>query len=210
MRVYAGARPNRPPPLTYVHSCPQLPRVLHSDIGSEVFVVRFSQDGLLLAAGCNDGSVRVYNAKSGGHLYTLPAEVSASGEPMPITCLRFRPNTASSKTRNVLLSGGADGVVKHWHVTSGKVLSRVAEAGNQVFAMDMRADGAFYATAGKDKGVRVYDETTASLAATLRGGMFTDAPGHSNRVFAVKFMPGDEHTLLSGGWDNTVQLYDIR
>ena len=34
--------------------------------------------------------------------------------------------------------------------------------------------------------------------------------GHSNRVFAVKFHPADPHVLLSAGWDNTVQIWDLR
>ena len=34
--------------------------------------------------------------------------------------------------------------------------------------------------------------------------------GHSNRVFSLKFCPDDENLLVSGGWDNTVQVWDIR
>ena len=37
-----------------------------------------------------------------------------------------------------------------------------------------------------------------------------EMPGHSNRVFCVKFDPLSQHTLASGGWDNTIQIYDIR
>jgi len=56
--------------------------------------------------------------------------------------------------------------------------------------------------AGRDCHVRVYDETTKSLAANLkeRG----DLPGHSNRIFCVKFNPLDNNMIVSGGWDNTV------
>jgi COMPASS component SWD3 len=32
--------------------------------------------------------------------------------------------------------------------------------------------------------------------------------GHDNRVFAVKFI--DEHTLISGGWDSVVHIWDTR
>ena len=35
-------------------------------------------------------------------------------------------------------------------------------------------------------------------------------PGHSNRIFCVKFSPYDSTTIVSGGWDNTMQIYDTR
>jgi COMPASS component SWD3 len=35
-------------------------------------------------------------------------------------------------------------------------------------------------------------------------------PGHSNRVFCLKFNPYNPNLICSGGWDNTVQIYDVR
>ncbi len=111
-------------------------------------MVRFSPDGLLLAAACNNGSVQIYNARTSSLAYVLPA---SHADAMPITALRFRPaDAAAAKTRNVLLTGGADGFVRHWHATSGKLLSTIEEAGNQVLAVDYREDAAFFVTAGKD------------------------------------------------------------
>lgn len=34
--------------------------------------------------------------------------------------------------------------------------------------------------------------------------------GHSNRVFSLRFHPTDENVLLSAGWDNTIQMWDLR
>lgn len=34
--------------------------------------------------------------------------------------------------------------------------------------------------------------------------------GHSNRIFCVRFDSANQNILASGGWDNTVQIYDIR
>ncbi len=34
--------------------------------------------------------------------------------------------------------------------------------------------------------------------------------GHVNRVFALKFSPSDSNLIMTGGWDNTVQVWDTR
>jgi len=34
--------------------------------------------------------------------------------------------------------------------------------------------------------------------------------GHSNRIFSCKYHPGDPNIIVSGGWDNTVQIWDAR
>ena len=35
-------------------------------------------------------------------------------------------------------------------------------------------------------------------------------PGHSGRIFCVKFFPNDTSTIYSGGWDKSIQFYDTR
>jgi WD40 repeat protein len=98
-------------------------------------------------------------------------------------------------------------------MTSGKCLHSIEDEGNQVYAMDYNAEGAKFVTAGKDTCLRVYDEATKSLLLTMKGGMgysIKSTPGHSNRIFTCKFHPNDENIVLSGGWDNTVQLWDLR
>ena len=94
---------------------------------------------------------------------------------------------------------------------------------NQIFALDVRGDGATFATAGCDGAVRVYDEATHKLRATLRGqgegssrqtlkesGGGGSGGGHTSRVFGLKYARDDENIMISGGWDNTVQMWDER
>ena len=59
------------------------------------------------------------------------------------------------------------------------------------------------ATAGKDKFVRLYDEQTKALVLKMKEGG-EKLPGHSNRIFCVKFNPFDSNMIASGGWDNTI------
>lgn len=187
-----------------------VPKITISDNTSEVFCVRFSPDGKFLAAGCGDGAIRVFNTQTGHLAYNLQGGSNAS---LPTTAIRFRPITASTRTKNVFLAANATGVIQHWHMTSGKCLHSAEDADNQVYALDYCDDGAKFATAGKDTYIRIYEEATKSVICTMKGGMGYDSkstPGHSNRVFSVKFVPGNDNLVLSGGWDNTVQIWDIR
>ena len=74
------------------------PRITISDNTAEVFCLRFSPDGKFLAAGCGDGAIRVFSAQTGKLAYNLQA---GSNVALPTTCIRFRPVTATSRTKNV-------------------------------------------------------------------------------------------------------------
>ena len=79
--------------------------------GHEVFCVRYSPDGQFVAAARGNGNIDVYSATKGTKVYELPAaDVNGAS---PTCCIRFRPNTASSKTRNVLLAVDAAGIVRY-------------------------------------------------------------------------------------------------
>mmetsp|Transcript_16232 Transcript_16232/g.49396 ORF Transcript_16232/g.49396 Transcript_16232/m.49396 type:complete len:429 (+) Transcript_16232:86-1372(+) len=181
---------------------------------ADVFCVRFAPDDELVAAGCGDGVVRVYHGDGGRLAYSL-IDDSLN---LPTTCLRFRPSGSTSKTKNVLLAANSDGTVKHWHITSARCLHTITEENNQVYAIDYDVDGAQFATAGRDCHIRVYDEATKTVVTTLQSSLDrvsagyqgeTARSGHSNRIFGLRF--GTEpHVILSGGWDNTVQLWDVR
>jgi len=113
----------------------------------------------------------------------------------------------------VLVSTNAVGAIQHWHLTSGKCLNTLEEENNQIFALDYRPDGLAFATGGKDATIRIYDEATKTLTQSLKAGLgygSRTTTGHSNRVFSVKFHPEEEHLVASGGWDNTVQIWDTR
>lgn len=126
-------------------------------------------------------------------------------ENLPITCIRFRPSSeSSSKTKNVLIAACADGTITHWHMMSQTCLYSIAEqqdtTDSQIYACDYRADGEQFATGGRDGKVRLYDESTKALTATMTAGRDKGTTGHSNRVYVVKYHPKDQNLLVSGGW----------
>lgn len=113
------------------------------------------------------------------------------------------------KTKNILVASAADGSIYHWHVTSGRLLHTIEpDMGNHIYALDYSPDGKNLATGCKDCSVTIIDEHTKSQLAKLTEG--GGRPGHSNRVFSVKYSPDDPNFLVSGSWDNTVLLWDLR
>ena len=150
---------------------------------NQTFCVRFDPHDKYIAQGCNDGSVKIYNVYTGKQSYTLNTEME---QPMPTTQLRWRPATSYAVTKNVIITVNANGALQHWHTTSGKLLHTIYDELNQLLTVDYNKNGTQFATAGSDCIVRVYDEQTRALVTDLEGGGAGE-PGHSNRVFCVKF-----------------------
>lgn len=179
-------------------------RTLITGIGTEVFALQFSDDGQVLAAGCGDGKARFYHAASGRLISEVGEGVSAK---FPACSLAFRPGLRGS--RQVCATAHAEGIVNHWQVHTGKLLHTLHEPGNETYAIAYSPNGLQFATAGRDRVVRVYDAASRTLQLELAQGTANSA-GHSNRIFAVKFHPTDPNLLLSAGFDHTVQIWDLR
>jgi WD40 repeat protein len=108
----------------------------------------------------------------------------------------------------MLLAAYADGHVVQWRVgvdgDSGSVVRSLSTgASNSVYALAWQSDAKHFVAAGRDHVVRLYDANTGQL---VRAFDNTGRHGHTNRIYALQWHPRDAHTLLSGGWDNTVQM----
>lgn len=185
----------------------KLIQTISQENNASVFAIQYSPDNECILLGCSDGHLRVYDATNGRHMYTWNTAGKKEIK-LPVTSLKFRPFTQTRK--NIALVAGSGGIVQHWHITSGRFLHTITEENNQVYAVDYRDDGNFFATAGKDAAVRVYDDSTKNLVVTMKGGTGNLTNGHANRVFTLKFVKNDPNLLVSGGWDNTVQIWDKR
>merc|ERR1719229_1505262 len=117
---------------------------------SECFCVRFSPDDQYLAASFANGAINIYNAETGKQEFVLNHQEGKDGKvgapaldaALPTTQLRWRPHTAQSKTKSVLVSVNAefDGQILHWHIKSGKCLHTITEKENQIFCIDYFSD----------------------------------------------------------------------
>ena len=168
----------------------------------ECFTLRYDETYKYIAAGYSTGILGIYNlekpelSKEYKKSYTLST--------FPITCLRWKPFNNTT-----LIAVTAEGYILQVHSKSGKVLQEMIEENNPLMCVDYSPDGMLFATGGNDKYVRLYDDNTKTLIKKLERHRF-DLPEHSNRIFAVKFSKKNTNLLISGGWDNTLLLYDIR
>ena len=89
-------------------------------------------------------------------------------------------------------------------------MSTIDEGSNEINGLFYRKDGLKFVTVGSDAALRVYDSVSLKLQSTLDSGSENVTSGHSNKVFCAKFHPKDVNMIVSGGWDNTVQIWDQR
>ncbi|KNE71908.1 hypothetical protein AMAG_16334 [Allomyces macrogynus ATCC 38327] len=181
--------------------------------GAHVHCAAFSPAGDLVALGLATGAVTTFHLSTGKQVRKLvrtDAELA-----VPCTAVAWRPDASGT-----LAAAFPDGRVTFWHATSGTPLGAgIDEGDNQIFAAEYsRAThsgnpGIRLATAGSDGTVRIYADPTDSPRTLthelVHGARDAHAAGHSNRVFCLRWHPRDPNTLASGGWDSTIQIWDL-
>jgi WD40 repeat protein len=171
---------------------------LPADHGS-VWSVAWSPDGTRLAAGSQDGTIRV----ALGLERTAKVLVFKAHEPRVLGSggLHGVRTLAWSPKGDRLASGGVDRLIKLWDPLRGVELARMPEHKSWILAVSWSPDGKRLASATADRLVLLWDVETRQKLATLRG--------HNDFVDAVVWSP-DGARLASAGIDNSVRIWDPR
>lgn len=169
----------------------------------DVFSLQYSDDNSFIGSAFSNGQVGLYSPATGRLSYAL----DQNSEKSPVTSFRFHP---SSK---YFIAASSNGIVNCWTTRQPKIVWEEKEENNEILCLDMNLDGKKFATAGLDTNVRLYDFENHSIISVLeKTNELTDGPipGHTNRVFSVIFDPLNPFTLYSSGWDDTIQVWDLR
>jgi COMPASS component SWD3 len=177
----------------------------HED--TELYSLKFSPDQQYLVGSGGNGFISVYSLATNAKEFVLDPKMTA---PVPCTSIAFRPDNTSHKNKNVLGATYADGSIKHWHITTGQLMSSIDVENVQFLHLDYSKDGSKFSAAASDNQIRVYDGVTHQVVFQGSDIQETGNIGHTNRIFCSKFHSNDDRFIVSGGWDDCVLVWDIR
>ncbi|XP_073504818.1 uncharacterized protein [Phyllobates terribilis] len=198
--------PQEPTPEPSTEGELQLEREI--DCGEEVMSCRFNPSGSLLAVGLITGSIKVYSMPAGHWAHTLQDDQSVA-QRLPVTALRFQPLRPASRGE-LLLATYASGQVKFWHISTQSCVRSLTEE-RQTLAATFSPSGCSFLTAGSSDDILVYDtETMKCVNICQPSPSLSVMDGHRSRIFGLTFHPLSEESFVSGGWDDTVQFWDVR
>ncbi|MBX7103825.1 MAG: serine/threonine protein kinase [Gemmataceae bacterium] len=152
--------------------------------------VAFHPDGTRLATGSLDGTVRIWDARTGAELLTLQDPLVEY-----FTCLAFSPDG----TR--LATGSNDSMVRVWDARSGEVVLAFLGHRASVTSVAFSPDGTTLATGSEDRTARLWDLRSGKERYCLRG--------HSERVSSIAFSP-DGSLLATASFDKTTVVWSLR
>jgi WD40 repeat protein len=159
-----------------------------------VTAVACSPDGTRIASASLDGTVKIWDARSGAELATLWGH----GDTEEVFAVSYSPDGTRIAT-------GTRFGVKVWDARSGTEIATLRGHTHRVNSVSYSPDGSRLASASNDKTVKLWDGRSGAEIATLRG--------HTEGVNAVSYSPDGMRLASAGGDENKpgeVKVWDVR
>ena len=175
------------------------------DLESPILSCRLSLDGRIAAFGCANDLIKIYSVNDAKlfHILTPDGELR-----LPITCIRFLKEQSGGIYR--LIATYVSGFLRVWDVGNNKMEKEI-NINNEMYCCDINCTQKRIALGCESNSITILDlEDFSTVINHPRCTRRDVMDGHASRVFALKYHPTDEHILLSGGWDNTIQIWDDR
>ncbi len=154
--------------------------------------------GTLLAAGCFEGPVRLWDVAGGQEIGQLAGHEKCSID------VAFHPDGS------LLASAGEDGTVRLWDVATRASLAVLRGHTGSVWRVAFSADGKLLASGGSDRTIRLWDARTGDPIEVIPAGsvVYGLAFSHDGRRLIDGKLTASTR-LAAGCVDNTIRLFDI-
>ena len=166
----------------------------HFVVQSRVECIALNSDETMLAAGCRDGVVRVWDLRTNN----LKRELRLPSENTYVSALAFSP-----RQPELLLIGSnaPDGYLRAWNYETGSAQPLTDPQGHSdaILHISFARDGSRFLTASRDHTAKLWELASLKPLLTFRG--------HSSFVWCAKFAPDESH-VATAGEDGTVRLWN--
>jgi WD40 repeat protein len=139
----------------------------------------------LVASGCEDGTIRVWNS-------SWTQVWSTNCAPSNVTAIAFSPNGG------LLATGSRDNTLRLWSTTNWSGIATLAGHTNEITTIAFSPNGATLASGSLDRTIRLWNVASRTC--------FASAIGHADAITAVAFSP-DGARLISGSRDQSVRTW---
>lgn len=155
---------------------------------SVVASLAISADGLTLASGSRDRTIKLWQLQTGALQHTL------TGHKQRVISVAF------SADRQLLASGSEDCRIKLWQVDNGRVVGELSGHLGAVYAVAISPDSRRLVSSSWDRTIKIWHLQTHQVLHNITGHLLPST--------TVAIAP-DSKTLATGSYDATIKLWDL-
>ncbi|KIM28356.1 hypothetical protein M408DRAFT_329451 [Serendipita vermifera MAFF 305830] len=157
---------------------------------SNIIDIAYSPDGLNVASGSVDKTVRIWDASTGA-----PVGEPLKGHTSSVMSVTYSPDGQS------IASGSADNTIRLWDAATGSPTGEPLTGHTApVMSVAYSPNGRNIVSGSRDNTIRIWD-------VTMGKPIGEPATGHTDVVTSVAYSPDGQH-IVSGSWDNTIRIWD--
>ena len=133
----------------------------------------------------------------------LSSETASEGFPV------FVPSVAVSPDGKYALTGGTDGTIRLWNISSGKELKRIqAHTGSGgTFYVTFSRDGKYFLSGGADGLLKLWDASSAKEIKTF-SALSGNTPGMITNTVGYAALTSDGKSIISASTDAAIRIWN--